>query len=98
MVNITPIINALILLISAIVCGVIIPRVKELLEEKIGASNTAELLKWVDIFVTAAEQTIASGPDKKAYVQNALKKLGYELTDDVDSAIEAAVLKLHNSL
>jgi len=51
--------------------------------------------------VAAAEQIYNSdeGQKKKAYVISLLEKQGYTAnTSEIDAAIEAAVLKLHNTL
>lgn len=96
--DITPIVNAVIQLVAVVITIVVIPKVIELLNEKIGKEKTDDLLKWIDVFVRAAEQTIESGPDKKSFVLKCLQAKGFKITDDVDNAVEAAVQMLYGSL
>ena len=96
-VDITPVLQAMVALIAALIGAVVVPW----LRAKIGAEKMAELLRWVEIGVAAAEQ-LHSHTDpvkKKNYVREFLKKKGFDVdTDDVDNAIEAAVLKLHKEM
>ena len=60
-----------------------------------------EALKWVKIAVAAAEQiyTAADGDKKKQWVLDYLEQRGIILDEDeLDAAIEAAVLELHSQL
>lgn len=95
--NITPIINAVIALLAALITVFLVPWIKS----KVGAQNTDQLLAWVDIGVAAAEQLYNStdAQKKKQYVLDFLKAKGYTVnTEDVENAVEAAVLRLHTSL
>ena len=97
MIDITPIVNAVIALLAAIVSSVVIPWI----HTKIDDAETAQFLRWVEIAVAAAEQLYhtADGEAKKRYVLDYLTQKGYELdARDVNNAIEAAVLKLHKEL
>ena len=97
MTNLTPVINALIALIAALISAFLIPWLKR----NTSAKDREELLKWVEIAVMAAQQLYhqLDGAKRKEYVMNFLRKKGYNvLSDEVDSAIEAAVLKLHQEL
>lgn len=99
--NITPIINAFIALLATIITCVVVPKVRELLTEKIGAQWADTLLNWASVAVTAAEQIYTSeqGAIKKAYVLDFLAKKGYDIESvEVDNAIECAVLELHKAL
>ena len=96
--DITPIINALILLIASIITIVVIPKVRALLTEKIGREKTEELYRWIDAFVGAAEQCFSEPAARKSYVVKMLEGMGYTVTDEVNGAIEASVLQLHNAL
>ena len=95
--NITEIVLAVITLISALVSAFVIPLVKK----KVGAENMAEFLRWVEIGVAAAEQLYSSvdTTKKKEYVLEFLElhRISYD-EFEVDAAIEAAVIKLHNQL
>lgn len=95
--NITEIILAVITLISALVSAFVIPLVKK----KVGAENMADFLRWVEIGVAAAEQiyTSVATAEKKQYVIDFLELHGFAYNElEVDAAIEAAVIKLHNQL
>ena len=97
MTDITPILQAIFLLLTALVSAFVIPWLKN----KVGAQNLDLFLAWVDIAVAAAEQLYDSmdGEKKKAYVVSFLASKGFKVdTEELDNAIEAAVLKLHNEL
>lgn len=68
---------------------------------KFGNENVEEFLRWVKIGVQAAEQiyAITDGEQKKKYVLEFLDSKGYDINEDeVDKAIEAAVLELHTAM
>jgi hypothetical protein len=95
--NLTPILNAFIALCAALITAFVIPWLKK----KNSAQGTENLLTWVNIAVTAAEQLYTSkqGTEKKLYVLNYLASKGYTVnTEDIENAIEATVLSLHNEL
>lgn len=95
--NITPVIEAVVALIAAILTYILVPWVKS----QQTAQQTAELLKWVEIAVMAAEQLFDStqGEEKKRAVLAFLKEKGFRFNEgEIDSAVEAAVLKLHRQL
>lgn len=96
-INITEIVQAVITLLVALVSVVLVPWIRG----KVGEQNMADFLKWVEIAVAAAEQLYDStaGQTKKNYVLAYLDERGYTVEErDLDAAIEAAVLKLHNEL
>lgn len=71
------------------------------LQTKLDAEEARIFLRWVEIGVSAAEQLYDAydGSNKKQYVINYLKKKGYKAnTEEIDAAIEAAVLQLHAQL
>ena len=97
MLDITAILQALITLVALLISAFVIPW----LRKKIGAEKMSEFLKWVDIAVRAAEQLYDSTMtvEKKQYVLSFLDSKGVKFTvAEVDAAIEAAVIKLHNEL
>lgn len=98
MIDITPIVNAVIALVAMIITAVLIPELKKLLQARIGVARTESLLQWIDVFVSAAEQTISNNVNKKQFVIESLQAIGYTVNDEVDAAIEAAVLDLHAAL
>lgn len=97
MINLTPIINAVIALIAAVCMRYLIPWIKE----KISAEKREDLYAWVEIAVAAAEQLYlqSEGPQKKLYVLGFLANRGFDVDpDEIDTVIEAAVLALHSAL
>ena len=97
MLDITAILQALITLVALLISAFVIPW----LRKKIGAEKMSEFLKWVDIAVRAAEQLYDSTMtvEKKQYVLSFLHSKGVKFTAaEVDAAIEASVIKLHNEL
>ena len=94
MTDLTPVINAVIALAAALITAFVVPWIKRNTSEK----DREELLKWVEIAVTAAQQLYhqLEGAERKQYVRAFLASKGYDVTSaEVDNAIEAAVLKLH---
>lgn len=96
MVDITPVINALVALAAALITVFLIPWIK---------ANTTEqqrqtLIEWIKIAVAAAEQ-IYNGPgrgeEKKQYVLDFLASKGVAIDDEsVNAAIESAVQQLNS--
>ena len=96
-IDLTPIINAVIALVAAIIARYLIPWIKE----RTTAEKREDLYAWVEIAVAAAEQLYkaSEGPQKKDYVLKFLSSHGFDVDlDDIDMAIEAAVLALHSAL
>lgn len=97
MTDLTLIFNALIALCAAIISVFVIPWIKS----KTTVQDRETLLAWVNIAVSAAEQIYSTSQarEKKQYVLAFLESKGYALDDkEIDSTIEAAVLKLHTAL
>ncbi|MPM97211.1 hypothetical protein SDC9_144384 [bioreactor metagenome] len=94
MIDITPIANAVIALIAAVITAFVIPLVKA----KISKEKLEKIKMWVNIAVEAAEQIYEGsgrGAAKKAYVVEFLNSKGYTLDpDSLDNLIEAAVFNL----
>lgn len=95
MIDITPIINAVIALAAAGVTVFLIPWIKS----KTTDEQRKELLEWVKIGVAAAEQLYAGqgrGEEKKQYVLDFLKQKGFKVDEEsVVNAIEAIVKQLN---
>ena len=95
MTDLTPIVNAVIALIAAIVTTFLIPWIKS----KIDAAKLAQIVEWVGIAVRAAEQIYnesGMGEKKKQYVLNFLADKGFTLDpDSINAMIEAAVKNLN---
>lgn len=96
--NITPIIEAVFLLIAAVITAIVIPYIKS----KTTAQQQAEINAWVKIAVTAAEQIYngsGRGAEKKAYVLNWLKQHGVTVDEaKLDAMIESAVYELKSGV
>ena len=97
MTDLTPIINAVVALLAAIITAFVVPWMKRNTSQK----DREEMLEWVEIAVAAAQQLChqLSGAARKEYVVEFLAAKGYDVKEqEVDAAIEAAVLKLHREL
>jgi hypothetical protein len=91
MIDLTPILEAVVSLAVVVITGFVVPAIRN----RVNASKLAEVLRWVEIAVKAAEQIYAGtghGNIKKAYVRKFLNDKG--LTYD-DELIEAAVSDLY---
>ena len=96
--NITPIIEAVFLLIAAVITAIVIPYIKS----KTTTQQQAEINAWEKIAVTAAEQIYngsGRGAEKKAYVLNWLKQHGVTIDEaKLDAMIESAVYELKSGV
>jgi hypothetical protein len=89
--------KALIAVLAAAAVYYIVPWIKS----KTTASQREDLLAWVDIAVAAAQQLHyqSSGEQRLQHALKVLADEGFDINDKtVRSAIEAAVLKLHQEL
>lgn len=96
-IDLTPIFQALILLISSVITIYILPKVKAVLTEKLSAEQRENLKKWVRVAVAAAEQLYGgkTGKEKKDYVVSFLLSKGLVFNiDEVTALIESEVYKL----
>ena len=95
MTDLTPIVNAVIALIAAIITTFLIPWIKS----KIDAAKLAQIVEWVGIAVRAAEQIYnesGMGEKKKQYVLDFLADKGFTLdSNSINAMIEAAVKNLN---
>lgn len=97
MINLTPLFQAII----ALLCAVITPRLVRWLNAKLDAADREELQFWTKLAVAAAEQLFkrSEADLKKQYVFDFLNERGFTIDfDEIDKAIEAAVLELHAGL
>lgn len=89
--DITPIVQAVFALIAAIITAIVIPYIKS----RTTAQQREQMLAWVKIAVSAAEQIFTGsgrGAEKKAYVLDWLKAHGMSLDEStLDAMIESAV-------
>lgn len=95
--NITPIIEAALLLLAAIFTTVVIPYIKS----KTTAQQQTDIEGWVRVAVSAAEQLYKGsgrGDEKKAFVLDWLKKRHIAVDEaKLDAMIESAVYWLNHS-
>ena len=97
MIDLTPVINFAIALIAALGMRYLIPWI----QAKTTAKQRENLLVWVDIAVSAAQQLFhqANGETRFNYALTVLKENGFDVESKaVRDAVEAAVLKLHQGL
>ena len=88
-IDLTPLLQALLGLLAAIITGFVVPWVKA----RTTATQQIVLKSTIEILVGAAEQLFGAGkgPEKLAYVDAELEKRGFKLDT---AAIEAAVREL----
>ena len=96
--DITPVIQAVTVLLAAIITTFVVPYIKS----KTTAAQQSQINAWVKIAVSAAEQ-IYNGPgkgaDKKAYVLTGLRQHGVTVDEpQLDALIEAAVYELKSGI
>ena len=95
MINLTPVINAFIALVAALVTAFFIPWIKS----NTTAKQQEQMMLWVEIAVNAAEQLYKGsgrGAEKKEYVMQFLEDKGYTADlNEVEAAIEAFVLQFN---
>lgn len=98
MIDLTPIIEAVIALLAALITAYAVPWLKA----KLGEKKFNEMKGWVVIAVNAAEQIydgVGRGEEKKAHVLAFLKSKGYTIdAAEIDNLIESAVLELNKSI
>ena len=96
--DITEIVRLIICIIVLIFTLYIAPYIRSRIKE----DKLKEIVKWVDIAVSAAEMIYAGsgrGAEKKEYVVNFLAEKGFSIdTDSLDNMIESAVYKMKHAL
>jgi LL-H family phage holin len=94
MVDLTPIITAVLTLIFSLITAFLIPYIKAKTTDE--QFNTIKL--WVQVAVQAAEMLYVGsgrGEEKKQYVIKFLKSKGFTLNaEEIENLIESAVLEL----
>ena len=94
--DITEIVEAVIILASAVITTFVVP----VLKQKLSAEKRQKLLFWIETAVNAAEQLYGSktGQQKKEYVVSFLLSKGIVADiDEVTALIESEVYKLTNT-
>ena len=96
MFDITTIVEAILALVAVLITGIVIPYIRK----RTTTEQQKELLAWVKIAVTAAEQIYVGsgrGPEKKMYVIDWLADRNITVdTNKIDAIIESAVYELNN--
>lgn len=96
MFDITAIVEAILALAAVLITGIVIPYIRK----RTTTEQQKELLAWVKIAVTAAEQIYVGsgrGPEKKMYVIDWLADRNITVdTNKIDAIIESAVYELNN--
>lgn len=94
MIDLTPIVNALITILGLLLTTFLIPWIRT----KISNEKLEEVKKWTSVGVKAAEMIYKEsgmGDVKKNYVRRFLESKGYKLDiDTVDALIEATVREM----
>ena len=97
MFDITPIIESILALVAVVITSIVIPYIKK----RTTTEQQKELVAWVKIAVTAAEQIYVGtgrGPEKKLYVVEWLADRNITVdTNQIDALIESAVYELNNA-
>lgn len=97
-VDLTPIVGAVVSLVSVIITVIVIPYIKS----KTTAEQQKKICAWVKIAVEAAEQIYAGvgrGDEKKQYVLDWLEARNIKVNaDEINAMIEAAVLEMKNNM
>lgn len=95
--DITEVVKIVMQLVVTCIIVFVVPYVKS----KLSAEELDTALMWIDIAVAAAEQIYSStqGSEKKAYVIDFIESKGFKIdSSELDKAIEASVLELHDTL
>ena len=96
--DITKIVEAVITLLCAVITCIVIPLIKS----KTTLSQRQELIEWVKIAVTAAEQLYRGsgrGAEKKKYVLEWLAQRNIKVDEaEIDAMIESAVHEMNASM
>lgn len=91
MIDLTPILQAIIAVVAVLITRYLIPYLKN----KLTTDQQAKLTAAIETAVNAAEQIFTDsgqGAAKKAYVVELLKEKGFTVdTEDLDKAIDAAI-------
>lgn len=96
MIDLTPIVNAVITLVALLITTFLLPWIKGKTDE----SKLLEIHRWATIAVEAAEMIYTEsglGEAKKKYVTEFLLSKGYKLDQDaIDKLIESVVFEVNS--
>ena len=94
----TKILIEFISILFALAFALLVEKVRQLVNVKIGEVDDEETRETIRALVSAAEQQYKavekSGAIKKEYVQGELVKLGYDVTEYINALIESEVFRL----
>ena len=101
MMDITVILELIVKLIFAVLTIFVVPKLKDLISEKVAESDQRKIIRWVELAVQAAEEAERAGLiDKKAkytYALNFLEKRGVTFDPDTMQAlIDSSCWELFN--
>lgn len=89
--DITVILELIVKLIFAVLTIFVVPKLKDLISEKVAESDQKKIIRWVELAVQAAEEAERSGLiDKKAkytYALDFLEKRGVTFDPDTMQAL-----------
>lgn len=95
-----PIIELAVEIIVILLAGLVLPKLRALLKASLSAEEYDTLEKLIIALVKAAEQTLKeddpTGQLRKNYVVTQLAALNYEMTEQINAMIEAAVYGVNN--
>lgn len=95
MIDLTPILKAVLVLLAVAITFYVLPWLKA----KLGKEKFNELKSWAEIAVKAAEQIFdgpGKGEEKKAYVLAFIESMGFTVdAEAIENLIESAVLELN---
>lgn len=97
MIDLTPLINAAILVLAALAMRYLVPWIRS----KTTAEQREDLLFWAGIAVDAAQQLFyqSDGATRLEYALKYLADKGFDVEDEaVRGIVEAKVLRLHQAL
>ncbi len=97
MIDLTPLLEAIVSLVVVVISCYLIP----LLKSKMSKETQENLEYWIDVAVKAAEQKYkgsGKGKEKKQYVIDYLEKKGFTIdADKMEVLIESLVYDLNNN-
>lgn len=98
MIDLTPVVQAVISLAVALITAFLIPYLKK----KMDSESHSKLATWVEVAVKAAEMIFnetGMGDKKKEYVIDFLAKKGFTLdTDDAKASVDTLIESIVNGL
>jgi len=94
-------INEIVSLVLKVICFICVAFIIPYIKRKYSQQQLEDVNEKIQTYVEAAEQIFGSeqGAEKKQWVRSKLAAIGIDVDlDEIDAAIEAFVLILHNEL